>query len=150
MQHPIKVMLVQEIFTAHTPQTVQVTSPTTTALQTQAKTIMQGTATTTTLPHITLATTTLDTDITPTQHHTTPETTMLDMDITLGTQDITLVHILNQQEPHLQMLGPGHPQQTQPTYIMGPTQQHTHLFTTPDTSHFRQQTILRAVPAPTL
>jgi hypothetical protein len=144
----MQLMLVQEIFTAHTPQTVQETSATTTAMQTRAKTIMQGTATTTTLPRTTLATTTLDTDITPTQHHITEEITTPGTDITPEIQDTTLAHILNQQEPHPQMLGHGHPQQTQPTYIIHPTQQHTHLFTMPDTSHSLQQTIMLDSLAP--
>jgi hypothetical protein len=116
-------------------------------MQIQAKTIMPDTATTTTLQGITLETTTLGTDITRPQHRITVETTTGDTDIMRGIQDITLVRILNRQEPHLLMLGPGHPLQTQPPYIIHPIQQHTHLFTTPDTLHFPQQTTMLDSPA---
>jgi hypothetical protein len=150
MQHPIKVMLVQETFTARTPQMVLAVLVIITVPQTQAKIIMQGTATTTTLPRTTLATTTLDTDITPTQHHITEEITTPDTDIMPETQDITLVHIHNQQEHHPPMLARGHPQQTQPTYIMHPTQRHTHLSITLGTTRFLQRTTMLDSPAPTL
>jgi hypothetical protein len=148
MQHPIKVILVQEAFTARTPQMVLAVSVIITATQTQAKIIMLGTGITIIQHHITREITTLDMDITKPQHHITREITTLDMDITPGTQDITLVHILNQQELRPRVLDRGHPQQTRPTYIMHPTQRHTHLFTTPDTSHSLQQTIMLDSLAP--
>ena len=122
--------------------TEQETFPTIKQMQIQAKTIMLVMAHITLLQHITLGTTTLDMDITLTRHHITLATTTGDTDIMRGIQDITLVRILNQQEPHLLMLGPGHPLQTQPPYIIHPIQQHTHLFTTPGTSHSLQQTIM--------
>jgi len=150
MQHPIKVMLVQEIFTARMPPMALAVLLTTMALQTQAKTIMQGTATTTTLPHITLATTTLDTDITKPQHHITGEITTPGMGIMPETQDIILVHIHNQQEHHPPMLARGHPQQTLPPYIIHPTLRRIHHFITLDTSRFLQRTTQQEALAPTL
>jgi hypothetical protein len=138
----MQLMLVQETFTARTPQMVLAVLVIITVPQTQAKIIMQGTATTTTLPHITLATTTLDTDITPTQHHITEEITTLDMDITPETQDITLAHIHNRQEHHLQMLGHGHLGHSHRTTMQTPPLLHTHLFITPDTLHFPRQTTM--------
>jgi hypothetical protein len=120
--------------------TEQETFPTIKQMQIQAKTIMLVMAHIMPLQHTMEGTTTLDMDITPTQHHITEEITTPGTDIMPETQDTTLAHILNQQEPHPQMLDPGHPQQTQPTYIIHPIQRRTHRFITPDTSHLLQQT----------